>query len=159
MSPSWKFPARAEPSYKGSEPSRAEPSWGTSIFELKPSCQFFLMYSFFSSNFFSCFYQFWNHFNLLFTTKKIENRVPNLLKMQETYKRNKEKNPSGKNGNFPNFDLIFFSSWRERSRAKLSWRSFSSIPRIGLITNIQPKNRTFLAVISRLVCELRALLR
>ena len=26
------FPARAEPSYEG-----AEPSWGTSIFELKPS--------------------------------------------------------------------------------------------------------------------------
>jgi hypothetical protein len=24
MSPSWNFPARAEPSYKGSEPSRAE---------------------------------------------------------------------------------------------------------------------------------------
>jgi hypothetical protein len=24
MSPSWNFPARAEPSYKGAEPSRAE---------------------------------------------------------------------------------------------------------------------------------------
>jgi hypothetical protein len=37
MSPSWNFPARAEPSYEGSEPSRAEPSWGTLISELKPS--------------------------------------------------------------------------------------------------------------------------
>ena len=37
MSPSRNFPARAEPSYEGSEPSRAEPSWGTLIFELKPS--------------------------------------------------------------------------------------------------------------------------
>ena len=32
MSPSWNFPARAEPSYEGSEPS-----WDTLIFELKPS--------------------------------------------------------------------------------------------------------------------------
>ena len=32
MSSSWNFPARASPSYEGSEPSRAEPSWGTSIF-------------------------------------------------------------------------------------------------------------------------------
>ena len=34
MSPSWTFPARAEPSYGSSDPSR-----GTSIFELKPSWQ------------------------------------------------------------------------------------------------------------------------
>ena len=32
MSPSWNFPARAEPSYEVSEPS-----WGTLISELKPS--------------------------------------------------------------------------------------------------------------------------
>ena len=36
MSSSWNFPARASPSYEGSEPSR-----GTSIFELKPSWNFF----------------------------------------------------------------------------------------------------------------------
>ena len=36
MSPSRKFPARAEPSYEG-----AEPSWGTLISELKPSWIFF----------------------------------------------------------------------------------------------------------------------
>jgi hypothetical protein len=35
MSSSWNFPAQAEPSYEGSEPSQAE--LGTSIFELKPS--------------------------------------------------------------------------------------------------------------------------
>ena len=35
MSSSWNFPARASPSYEGSEPS-----WGTSIFELKPSWQY-----------------------------------------------------------------------------------------------------------------------
>ena len=35
MSSSWNFPARASPSYEGSEPS-----WGTLIFELKPSWQF-----------------------------------------------------------------------------------------------------------------------
>ena len=32
MSSSWNFPTWAEPSYEGSEPS-----WGTLIFELKPS--------------------------------------------------------------------------------------------------------------------------
>jgi hypothetical protein len=37
MSPSQNFPAQAEPSYEGSEPSQAELSWGTSISELKPS--------------------------------------------------------------------------------------------------------------------------
>ena len=39
MSPSRNFPARAEPSYEG-----AEPSWGTLISELKPSWVFFDTY-------------------------------------------------------------------------------------------------------------------
>jgi hypothetical protein len=43
MSPSQNFPARAEPSYEGSEPSRAVPRWGTLISELKPSWIFFLI--------------------------------------------------------------------------------------------------------------------
>ena len=38
MSSSWNFPARASPSSEGSELSRAE--LGTSIFELKPSWQY-----------------------------------------------------------------------------------------------------------------------
>ena len=45
LSPSWNFPARAEP-------SRAEPSWSTSMFELKPSWIIFVIYSFFSSKHF-----------------------------------------------------------------------------------------------------------
>ena len=39
MSSSWNFPARASSSHEGSEPSWSELSWGTSIFELKPSWQ------------------------------------------------------------------------------------------------------------------------
>ena len=75
MSPSWNFPARAEPSYKVSEPS-----WGISISELKPSCQFFLCKAFLAL--FSCFYlilnQQFSHFNnknQYLLQKTAENRV------------------------------------------------------------------------------------
>ena len=49
MSPSWNFLARAEPSYKVSEPSRAE--LGHFNFRAETELEFFFMYSFFSSVF------------------------------------------------------------------------------------------------------------
>ena len=52
MSSSWNFPSWAEPSWKVSEPSRAK--LGTSIFELKPRCTFFLNIAFLAPNFFVC---------------------------------------------------------------------------------------------------------
>ena len=44
MSSSWNFPSWAKPNWKGSEPS-----WGISIFELKPSWQYVYQISQFCS--------------------------------------------------------------------------------------------------------------
>ena len=69
------------------ESSRVEPSWSTSILELKPSCIFFYLHRLFSLSI-------THHFtrksvilikNVLFNSEKTENKVTILMKMQEKY--------------------------------------------------------------------------
>ena len=131
MSPSWNFPARAEPSYKVSEPSRAELEHFN--FRAESELSIFFMYSFFSSIFyFSCFYQFLNqkinHFNDInqySLQKTSENRVIKVQNAREIRK----KNLSGKKCQLSDFRAEFFfraDGEKATSRAEPSWKSFSS---------------------------------
>ena len=93
MTSSWNFSSWAELSQAERVPSQVKPSWGISIFKLKPSWIFF-MYSFSSSKYILfCFYQFLNqkishvrkkkHY-LLQSNLKIEKFSKNARKVKKT---------------------------------------------------------------------------
>ena len=106
LSPSWNFPAQAEPSYEDSEPSRAGAlqclSWNRA--------GFFVWYSFFSSK-------------LLFVGNKSGIlRRKSIIYLQKIKARVKMQRKTRKNVYFWISELNFFlqAEWK-RSRAEQSW--------------------------------------
>ena len=128
MSPSWNFPARAEPSYDCSESSRAE--LGSFIYELKPSWIFFCILLFIAS-FFSK--------SVILRRKSITCHKENRKQSENASKIRK------KNAYFRIFQLIFyvradffyFRAEQKRPRAELKLLQLElwlEPARLGLIT-------------------------